>query len=81
MSVCVCACLHSPGAERLQLLDVHAGVPGVVDQHRAVDQAGIHVVTVVQTPAAAPHRLVCAVGLHHGVGEQTATYKDQQVNT
>lgn len=78
--MCVCACLRLPGAEWLQLMDVHAGVPGVVDQHRAVDQAGVHVVTVVQTPTAAPHRLVCVVGLHHGVGEQTATHTDKQVN-
>ena len=56
-----------PGAQRQQLLDMCAGVSGVVDQDRPVEEAGVHVVTVVQTPGAAPHRPPGVVGLHHGV--------------
>lgn len=64
----------TPGAEWLQLLDVRASVSGVVDQHRAIAQTSIDVVTVVQTPAAAPHWLTSVVGLDHCVGEQTVTH-------
>lgn len=64
-----------PGAKRLQLLDMCAGVPGVVHKHRAIDQTRIHVVTVVQTPAAAPHRFTCIIGLNYRIGQQTATHK------
>lgn len=51
-----------------------AGVSGVVDQHRAVAQTCVDVVTVVQTPAAAPHRFTCVIGLNYCVGQQTATH-------
>lgn len=63
-----------PGAQRLQLVHVRAGVSGVVDEHRAVVQTGVDVVAVVQTPAAAPHGFTCVIGLHHRVGQQTAAH-------
>lgn len=61
-------CVLVPGAQRLQLMHVRAGVSGVVDEHRAVDQTSIDVVAVVQTPAAAPDGPTSVVGLHHRVG-------------
>ena len=61
-----------PGAQRLQLVHVRAGVSGVVDEHRAVVEAGVDVVAVVQTPAAAPDGTARLIGLHHRVGQQTA---------
>lgn len=51
-----------------------AGVSGVVDEHGAVAQTCVDVVTVVQTPAAAPHGFTCVIGLNHRVGQQTATH-------
>lgn len=68
----------APGAERLKLLDVCAGVSGVVDEHRAVTQTSVDVVTVVQAPAAAPHWFTRVVRLNHRVGQQTENTRDKK---
>lgn len=70
-------CVFVPRAQRLQLLHVCTGVSGVVHQHRAIAQTSIHIVTVVQRPAATPHRFTCVVGLNHCVGQQTVTQTSQ----
>lgn len=57
---------------------MRAGVSGVVDEHGAVAQSCIDVVAVVQTPAAAPHRFTCIVGLNHRVGQQTVKHTYSQ---
>lgn len=59
---------------------MRAGVSRVVDEHRAVAQAGVDVVTVVQTPAAAPHWFTRIIGLNHRVGQQAGT-KQQHINS
>lgn len=50
---------------------MRAGVSGVINEHRAVDQTGVDIVAVVQAPAAAPHRFPGVISLNHSVGQQT----------